>query len=339
MQMSSDEDKKAQPFKTRRGLELANSAPEVFNGLVGDLLADTGISMLCGKPKSGKSTLLRQLAVAIAEGTPFLNKLTKSGDVLYLSLEGPLGVVQQHLKKLGLTERRGTVHVVHEAMPFRGEHVTGLQRLKQTIKALPGLRLLIIDPIGKFLRVENSDKYDEVTLAVEKLEQLAKDYGLHLLFSTHGKKRGSDDEGDSPIGSTGFRGGTDCNIFLRKEGSQRVISTEQRWGVAMEPTLLLYDEQKQAMHLGMTVQDDEETRREAKERGTEQRIEREILDVLMGGKRLTTGELLELVTGKNTTILFVLGRLVSGGRIQQEQDRKATYYSAAEIPTEERSAA
>src|SRR5438309_7979368 len=66
-----------QPFRTCTGLELANAAPETYHGLVDDLLLDVGVSMLCGKPKTGKSTLLRQLAFCVAESIPFLGKPTQ----------------------------------------------------------------------------------------------------------------------------------------------------------------------------------------------------------------------------------------------------------------------
>jgi hypothetical protein len=128
MSIETKKDKPSlQPFKTCTGLELANAAPETYHGLVGELLLDVGVSMLCGKPKTGKSTLLRQLAFCVAESIPFLGKPTQCGDVLYLNLEGPKGVLQQHLKKLGVTEKRGVIHVVHQNMPYRGQ--TGLQQL------------------------------------------------------------------------------------------------------------------------------------------------------------------------------------------------------------------
>jgi len=255
--------KNIKPFKLQRGLELMNAAPETYHGLVDELLHEVGVSMLCGKPKTGKSTLLRQLAVCVAEGNiPFFGKPTQCGDVLYLNLEGPKGVVQQHFKKLGLTEKRGVIYFIHQNMPYRGE--AGLQQLEATLDVLPNVKLVIVDPVGKLVRLADSDSYDEVTLAVEKLEQIAKKYSLHLLFSTHGKKRQGDDVGDSPIGSTGFRGGTDTNIFLGKQGTQRIISTEQRWGIAMDPTLLKFDDKRQEMYLGMTVEAEEEQKQELK---------------------------------------------------------------------------
>src|SRR5882762_1867422 len=98
------EDKKQEPpilpFKILSGLELMNTAPEKIPSLVDDLLLQVGVSMLSAKPKTGKSMLSRQLAVSVAEGRDFLNRPTLCGDVLYLMLEGPIGVTQQHLKKL-----------------------------------------------------------------------------------------------------------------------------------------------------------------------------------------------------------------------------------------------
>jgi hypothetical protein len=323
------------PFEMQTGLELANAAPEEYHGLVDDLLLEVGVSMLAAKPKTGKSTLLRQLAVAVAEGTEFFGKPTLAGDVLYLSLEGPKGVVQQHLKRLGCTEKRGTVHVVHEPMPLRGE--LGLHRLEATLKTLPKLKLVIVDPVGKLLRLADSDSYDLVTLAIEMLEQIAKKFEVHLMFSTHAKKRQTDDAGDSPIGSTGFRGGTDTNIFLHKTGAQRIISTEQRWGVALEPTVLLFDEERQAMSLGNTVEEEENAATQSRERSTAQRIEKEIWDTLCVEPNITQGDLLKAVTGKNTAKLKVLQAMVDTGKVTPEQDGRATRYRAV-VPTERQAA-
>jgi len=47
-----------------------------------------GVTLLCGKPKIGKSFLALNLGVAIAEGWKALNKINvEKGSVLYLALE------------------------------------------------------------------------------------------------------------------------------------------------------------------------------------------------------------------------------------------------------------
>jgi hypothetical protein len=319
------------PFKTRTGLEIISSSPETYPSLVQDMLLQVGVSMLCAKPKTGKSTFARQLSVCVAEGRDFFGKQTMQGDVLILNLEGPIGVLQQHLQKLGYTEKNGVIHIVHEQMPFRGDD--GLKQLDATLEPLPKIRLVIVDPIAKFLRLADSDSYDEVSLGIEKLEQVAKKFNLHLMFLTHGKKRQTDDVGDSPIGSTGFRGGTDSNIFLNKQGARRVISTEQRWGTAMEPTLLVFDAERQVMELGNSVEEEQNSRHEAKDRETVLRIKSGIMDALCGTSCPTQQELLVAVKGKTTTILTVLNQLVGDGVVKEESEGRSRRYSVV-VPCE-----
>jgi RecA-family ATPase len=326
-------DKPILPFKILSGLELMNTAPERVPALVDDLLLQVGVSMLSAKPKTGKSMLARQLGVSVAEGRDFLNRPTLCGDVLYLQLEGPIGVTQQHLKKLRYTETRGKIHVVYEKMPPKGE--LGLARLVKTIKSLPDLRLVIVDPASKLLRLMDSFNPDEVLLGIETLEQVAKDHNLHLMFLTHAKKKSNEhDPFDDSMGSTSFRGGTDTNIVLRKHGKDRIISTEQRWGQELEPTFLKgYNEETQSVELGQTVESQAQEQRQTKGKKTVERIEQDILDAL-DKKSLTQRQLITEVPGKSVKILEVLSELVVAGRVKQKTDGKAFQYSHAEIPAE-----
>lgn len=326
-------DRVVTPFQTIDGLEVVSSAEQVFTGLVGDLLADVGLAMMCAKPKVGKSTLARQLAVSIAEGEDFLGKPVKTGNVLYLSLEGPKHVVQQHFKELGLTQTKGGVTLVHEHMPAQGE--LGIEKLRCTLDHLKDVRLLVIDPVGKLLRLAKSENYDEVLTAVEVMEKLAKDYRLQLIFLAHAKKRQTDDAGDSPIGSTAFRGGTDCNIFVRKEGIRRVISTEQRWGNPIEQeTFLEYDRERQVMTLGKRVEDEVEEKQETRSAKTKERIERDLLSTLTlismtpeaREKGVTQSQMLDPVQGNRALKLQVLRELVDSGRVNEHEDGKAIRY-------------
>ena len=99
--------------------------------------------------------------------------------------------------------------------------------------------------MAKFIRALDSDKSDEILLKTEQLEVLAKAHSLHLIFSRHAKKRDSDDPGDGIIGSTSFRGSTDTNLYLKQQRDTRpIISAEQRWGVALEPTILAFDPER-----------------------------------------------------------------------------------------------
>jgi RecA-family ATPase len=321
------------PFKTLSGLELMNTAPEQIPSLVDGMFLQVGVSQVSAKPKCGKSSWARQAAVCVADGKDFMGRTTLCGDVLYLILEGPLGVAQQHFKKLGFSGQRGSIHVVYEKMPYKGE--LGLARLVETIKRIPNLRLVVVDPVSKLLRLMDSFNPDEVLLGIEKLEQIAKDHNLHLMFLTHLKKRvNEDDVFDGSMGSTSFRGGTDTNVHLCKQGQQRIITTEQRWGTELEPTFLNWNEATLTSELGETVEAQEQKNHEHKERSTLNRIEQEIMAAL-DGKSLTQGELLTAVTGKNVTIIRVLEELVGAGKVQSKVDGKALRYSYGALPVEQ----
>jgi len=325
------------PFKIKNGFELASTAPPNIPSLVDGLLIEVGTSLLSADPKCGKSTLVRQLMVDIAEGRDFWGFPTLSGDSAYLYLEGPIGAVQQHFQKLGLTNQRGKIHVIDERMP--DSRVFGLQRLAETVKDIPNLRLVVVDPLSKLLRLTNSDSSDDVTPAMELLEKFAKDHNLHVMALVHEKKRKGEDRHQNSMGSHAFRGASDTNISITKQGQERIFSTEQRWGKELEPTYLRFNQETQTSQLGSTVEAKEEEKRKGKENKTKERIEGEIRDALLKEKPSTTQELLDAVTGKNETKLAVIDQMVSDGKIKAEKDGKAIRYRSVGISTEEKSAA
>ncbi len=55
--------------------------------LVDGLLPEYGFSIVTAKPKQGKSSLMRYLAVSVAKGSPFLGRTTTPGETLLISLE------------------------------------------------------------------------------------------------------------------------------------------------------------------------------------------------------------------------------------------------------------
>ena len=244
-----------------------------------------------------------------------------------------MGVVGQHLRRLGLSGTNGKVHLVDERMPFKGE--LGLERLKLTIEKCMPLSLVIMDPAAKILRLMDSYDPNEVGLAIEHLETIAKKFNLHLMFSSHSKKKQTDDVGDGPIGSTSFRGGTDTNIFIVKDGNRRIISTEQRWGTEMEPRLLLQDEHG-ASSLGSTVESLQESRIENKQTATKKRIRQDILNLLCQPNTLnpTKQELLRGISGNDAQVAEVVAEMVEAKAITETKDGRALRYRYNGIPVE-----
>ncbi len=83
--------------------ELLNKPDAKESWILNKTLPSGGISLVAGKPKVGKTTLVRCLALAIARGEPFLDRTTLQGVVIYLALEEKEQEIKQHFKDLGAT--------------------------------------------------------------------------------------------------------------------------------------------------------------------------------------------------------------------------------------------
>jgi RecA-family ATPase len=139
--------------------------------------------------KLAKSTLARQLAVAVAKGTPFLGRQTEQGGVIYLALEEKESEVAAHFKALGLSDT-DPVETSCGAVP-RGSAVANLEA---ALKAMPGTKLVIIDPVFRFVGgVKDSNDYVQVNNALEPLLTLARNYGVHIVIVHHMKKVATED--------------------------------------------------------------------------------------------------------------------------------------------------
>ena len=319
------------PFKTQTLRTLSTSMPKEIPYLVEGLLVDVGISSLSAKPKTGKSSFARTLTAAVSTGSDFLGMPTQCGKVLYLNLEGPRGVLQQHFDKLGVSDS-DKIFVVDERMPSKGE--LGIEMLEETIKAHLPLSLVVVDPVSKLLRLLDSFDPNKVGVAIENLEWLAKKYSLHLMFLSHDKKRDTPDSFDGQMGSTSFRGGTDTNINMKKIRGQRIIETEQKWGTAIEPTVLLQDPASLTLSLGTTVESADEAHSEAKSRKNKEKIRQEIRHELLLNTKLMQKDILSKVRHKNETVIRELEEMEDAHELTTEEISGAIWYSIVEIPLE-----
>jgi len=273
------------------------------------------------------------LCVCVAEGRTFLGYEVQQGDSIYINLEGPAQLFGAHLRKLGYTQSKGRIHLVNQTMPSSGDQ--SLEMLKKALaKVKP--KIVVIDPVVKFLRLPDSDKNDFVSASLEKLEAAVREFKTHLMMLAHAKKRGSDDIGDSTLGSTGFRAAGDTNLFLTKgEKGTRVLSTEQRWGTALEPTEILFDEERGEMVLGRKVEEIEQSRQQMRKQTTLRRIRNEIFDFVLKAKSPTREQILEAVTGKDAVIGEALNSLCEEGKlVRQGQGTKTdpTRYRVMAVP-------
>ena len=114
--------------------------------IVEDLLPSAGFSVLAGKPKAGKSTAARQLALAVAQGEDFLGRETNKGTVMYLAIEEKQNEVVRHFRQLGIKDSDPLLTICGAMQKSET-----IGRLEAALRAAPDTRLVIIDTIFRFV--------------------------------------------------------------------------------------------------------------------------------------------------------------------------------------------
>jgi AAA domain len=236
---------------TRLG-DLLAEPEETVEWLVDDLLPSGGFSLLAAKPKVGKSTLARCLALAVARGESFLGRATAKGPVIDLALEEKRSQVRQHFQAMGATGEE-EIYVYAATAP-----ADALEKIRAVVEEKKPA-LLIIDPLFRFTRVRDGNDYAQVTQALEPLLALARETGVHVLV-VHHLGKGERTGGDAILGSTAILGAVDTSVILKRTERYRTITSEQRYGDDLEETTLRFDPQTRTTTLGETKEAEEEVR-------------------------------------------------------------------------------
>jgi RecA-family ATPase len=219
---------------------MAASFPEpsyVIPGIVA-----TGLTMLVGGPKLGKSYMVRHLAHAKAHGEPAFGKITlSSAPVLLLALEDSASRVQEKMTSL-LDDADPGSDDLHIYTGWETMSAGGLRTLRQFIDDHK-IALVIIDVWVKFQGTGSTSKgkrnpsiYAADHEAAGALKAVADDTGCAILAVFHTRKtpRGqADDAGDflqEVNGTTGLAGAADTIMLLcrTRNSSESVLKVTGR---------------------------------------------------------------------------------------------------------------
>lgn len=214
---------------------LLAEAPEDISYVWEDTLPRSGHSLLVAKPKVGKSTLARNLALKVAGGADqFLGRrILSAGPVVYLALEEKRGEVKKHFERMGAKDLPILIHT--GSAPEKA--IEALRRAIIESKAV----LAVVDPLQRLVRMPDLNDYAQVSLVLEPLMQIARDTGCHIMLVHHANKGMGREGGDIILGSTAIFGSVDCALFMRRTESHRTIESQQRYGEDMPKTVLAFD--------------------------------------------------------------------------------------------------
>jgi hypothetical protein len=268
--------------------------------VIDQLLPAGGLSAMVAKPKVGKSTLARCIALAVSRGEPVLGRTTKRGRVLYLALEESRRQVKAHFQALGAGD--DDVRIYAARAP-----VDALLKLRVAVSEHEPV-LVVIDTLFRLTRVKDANDYAQVTAALDPLLALARELGTHVMFLHHSPKGDPRQAIDAALGSTAIAGSVDTLIVLRRGDRFRTIITEQREGEGFPEEMILdFDSESRSVTLGTTRQDADDN-----EAG------REILAWLRTQPEpIDEKTIHEAVEGRRATKQRALRRLVDDGLIER----------------------
>jgi AAA domain len=220
-------------------LELALAEPpEITPFLVDAMLPRGGVSIFGAKPKVGKSVMVRNLAMSVARGEPFLGRACQQGTVLVLALEEKRAEVINHFRAMGGVDEAIHLHVG----PAPSTSREGLGALALSIRQYQPA-LVIVDPIFKLVRVKDSSDYAELTRELEPVLELARTSDCHIALTHHLGKLVREG-GDDLLGSTAIFGAVDTLALMRRlRDDQRTLGTIQRYGADLVETAVPMDEE------------------------------------------------------------------------------------------------
>lgn len=183
-------------------------------------LIPAGLTLLCGKPKLGKSWMALSIGIAVAQGGRVLGQIpVEAGDVLYLALEDRLQRLQSRQKILLEGSRApDRLYFVTEC-PRLGEGA--LEGIEAWLLDHPAARLIIIDTLAKIrpARGRSSNPYEEDYAVGQALKALADRHNVAMLVVHHLRKAESEDPLDRISGTLGLAGSADGTLILeRKRG-------------------------------------------------------------------------------------------------------------------------
>ena len=238
-------DKAGEDFNFLSAAELLNREYPAAEWLVEGMLPLGGLSIMSARPKVGKSTLARCLALCVARGCRWLDRDVEGGPVLYCALEEIERKVQEHFCAMGMTASDPIhVHVGHPPS-------SGTRKLEAAVAAYKP-RLVIVDPLLHLMRVEDLNDYAKVAPALNPFLELARNGGTHIMLIHHNNKL-EGNRGIEILGSTALLANVDTAILLNENATCRSLYTRQRYGSDLEAVSLDLDKDTGWVTTGRTV--------------------------------------------------------------------------------------
>ena len=199
--------------------------------LVDGLITRGGIATLGAEPKSGKTWLAVEIAVAVASGQPVCGKYSaRKGRVAYFFAEDLAVQVRNRIRALAAghgiaVDKLGDLFVCPRGKFLDVTKDEDLAWVVASCRELGKIDLLVLDPL-RDIHSAAEDKSDEMSPVMRRLRLVAELLGCTVAVAHHKSKSTSDNDkrrgGQQMRGSGAVHGSTDSGIYFGLSGGDGV---------------------------------------------------------------------------------------------------------------------
>lgn len=216
--------------------------------LIEGLWEHNSVGLLVAPPKSYKSTLITNMAVAIASGKPLSGRKVQKGGVLILQGENSLIAEKSRMQSIAGTTDLPIYYVQNNIT------LDNIELLRNTIIG-NNIKLLVIDPLYLLFGSGNMNHQVDVTPKLKALTDLRKETECSIIVVHHTRKvDGNNDISTSDINGSGFfEGWYESLIMLQPPKRTRVRKVKMfnrfRNHIGSEGTIRISDDLSMSINL------------------------------------------------------------------------------------------
>jgi hypothetical protein len=296
--------------------------------LVDDILKEASFNICAGGPKSGKSSLMRQLAVAVSKGQPFLGEATKRGEVLYICPdEQDTTELYESFTRLGA---EGGLYV--SAFPVNRYSL--IADLKDALAEHSEVSLIVLDTLEKTVEMEDLNDYVKTLRDLGPLVDFATENKVTIVGTHHTNKRQSTSVAGAMMGSNGLGSvaTTSLEVLVDHTG-KRFLRSMQRYGREIERTELHFDPFRRIATLG----ESESRKSEQKAMFRVKDLRKRLIEYITANPGAEHQQIVENIPGNAQQIHRELRAMQGDGAVRTDGTgrRGNPYvYFPGEVPTE-----
>ena len=188
----------------------------------------SGLLILAGLPKAGKTLLSMQLFIALLTGETFLGRPVTPTAATYIVEEGQAGRIQSRLRRL-LGDRVPVAgHYVAVRPGLRLDTADGRARFADAVRA-SGTQVVFVDPLA-FVHQLDENANGEMAPMLHALGGLTHDLGVLVVLVHHQAKGAAPGDSRGIRGAGALAGATEGNLMLSRSGGGHRLTVDLRDG-------------------------------------------------------------------------------------------------------------